>query len=174
MTRVADGHRRRHHRRSRIARGPSSGLDVSPLVLGVAGLVGTCVSVGVIAWRSGILDDAPDLPTFGQPLDATELSNNEVSCDIRDEWFGPYVREIVFGTNTPPDQQLPVLAERYRSQGWQVTTYEAGSRRNSAFTASSPDDDMLVSYREESTVGRSGPRQYRFEIHVIVNDECHD
>jgi hypothetical protein len=65
-------------------------------------MIGTCATVGVIAWRSGIFDSPPELPAFGRPLNAEELSNTEVSCDIRDDFVGPRVREIVFGTQHRP------------------------------------------------------------------------
>jgi hypothetical protein len=106
---------------SQVPHGPWSIFWVGCLTLavGVAALmIGTCATVGVIAWRSGIFDSPPELPALGRPLNAEELSNTEVFFDIRDDFVGPRVREIVFGTQTSPDEQLPILAERYRARGW--------------------------------------------------------
>src|SRR5688572_28952879 len=70
------------------------------LAVGVTALIlGTCATVGVVAWRQGWWVDPPELPVWARPAGTDKLYEDVVWCTISDDWLGREYRLMVFGTN---------------------------------------------------------------------------
>jgi hypothetical protein len=98
-------------------------LRVGCLVVGaavVALVLGTCVTVGVVAWRDGWFEDPPKLPNWAYPADSQLLFEDTIPCDIRDDPFPPEYRLMVFGTNRSYEDVRDELEATFRQHGWSV------------------------------------------------------
>ena len=141
-----------------------------PLIATVILVTIVAAMVGVVLQRAGFFESAPELPAFARPIDAEQLSNSEISC-IRNDWFGPYLRELVFGTNTPYEAQLAQLAQTFRSRGRGVQTRDTPT--GTVLLASHGDGGTSISYRDAS-FGKQPQLgdDYPVVVEVVVTDEC--
>jgi hypothetical protein len=64
------------------------------LLIAISPFLAVCGFLGAVL----VLDRAPELPNFARPMEAQQLHNDSSDC-IRTENFGPYRRQIAFGTD---------------------------------------------------------------------------
>jgi hypothetical protein len=136
-------------------------------------MFGGCVFVGILLYRAGLFDSAPELPSFARPVDAKQLSNEQVQCYNNDD-FGPYLRSMVFGTDLDFQQAVLALRTEFEQRGWTVEHFE-----NDYLYVSSPNDELRISYSQHEATSpfvddevQDDAAQFRSVISVSVEDEC--
>jgi hypothetical protein len=110
-------------------------------------MVAGCVGLGVLLYRAGVFDEAPDLPAFARPPDARQVRDEEVRCYMTDDIGGPYAREMVFETDLYFDEVAQRLVPEFERRGW--TVLRPGDRDAEPaeyLVAVSPGDDLVISF----------------------------
>jgi hypothetical protein len=122
---------------------------------------------------AGLLDSAPELPSFARPVDAKQLSNEQVQCYNNDD-FGPYLRSMVFGTDLTFEESVLQLSGRFEERDWTVEF-----EKDDYFAVSSPGNDLRINYSHHeadspfvSEVAQTDAAKFRTVVVVSVEDEC--
>jgi hypothetical protein len=114
-----------------------------PVWLAIVGglLASPCAGGIALLYSAGFFDTAPELPEFARPVDAEELGNDEVKCGLTDD-FGPYGRELAFGSNRRADAIHNELTHEFERRSW--TVHQRPD--DPSFRATAPHGDVEIQY----------------------------